>query len=194
MILNCIAVALSIYFIEVCQFQQRIVIRPSEVKPRRFYIKKFNKKSLSKNFYRIYKFIAVQSVGGAHIEDIYKNLHKVIHDKGLKKEFQTFSILLSQRHDVDVGLDYLKEKLDFEEGHIFVDILISMTESGLSSMTFQKLDHMMFQKYLSEIRLQTERVKQSYFYAVVVFTLVVVGMLLIPLIHQMVFSTNKIFI
>lgn len=156
--------------------------------------KKIKQAQLSKNFYRIYKYIAIQTSSGAYSEEIYKSLYKIVKEKTLKADLMAFSVVLMQRHDLKFSLEVLKQKFDFPEGKMFVDMLESMSGTGLSENAFRRLDQMLFQKYLSEIRAQTDKVKQIYFISVVLFTAVTVGMLLIPLIDQMMFSAKKIFV
>ncbi len=155
---------------------------------------RYKQTQLSKNFYRLYKYIAVQTAAGAYAEEIYKSLYKIVKEKALKADLMEFSVVLTQRHDLKQGLNVLKRSFDFDEGKVFADMLESMAGTGLSEDAFRRLDQMLFQKYLSEIRAQTEKVKQTYFVSVVLFTVVTVGMLLIPLIDQMLFSAKKIFI
>lgn len=149
---------------------------------------------LSKNFYRLYKYITIQVSAGSRPEDIYKSLYKIVHSKALKAELLTFSVILTQRHDIKQSLEGLKKQLDFDEGQIFVGILQSMSGTGLSSDAFMRLDHMLFQKYLSGIRAETDKVRQLYLAAVITFTAVTTCMLLFPILHQMFYSAKKIFI
>lgn len=149
---------------------------------------------LSKNFYRLYKYITIQVTAGSRPEDIYKSLYKIVHAKALKTELLKFSVILTQRHDIKQGIEGLKKQLDFDEGQIFVGILESMSGSGLSADAFMRLDHMLFQKYLSGIRAGTDKVRQLYLAAVITFTAVTTCMLLFPILHQMFYSAKKIFI
>lgn len=149
---------------------------------------------LSKNFYRLYKYITIQITAGSRPEDIYKSLYKIVNAKALKAELLQFSVILTQRHDIKESLDGLKKQFDFDEGQIFVGILESMSGTGLSADAFMRLDHMLFQKYLSNIRAGTDKVKQLYLVAVITFTAVTTCMLLFPILHQMFYSAKKIFI
>ncbi len=149
---------------------------------------------LSKNFYRLYKYITIQITAGTRPEDIYKSLYKIVNAKALKAELLQFSVILTQRHDIKQSLDGLKKRFDFDEGQIFVGILESMSGTGLSADAFMRLDHMLFQKYLSNIRAGTDKVRQLYLAAVITFTAVTTCMLLFPILHQMFYSAKKIFI
>jgi hypothetical protein len=170
-------------------------------RPRRFkgktigiHSKRKHNTELSKNFYRLYKYITIQITAGSRPEDIYKSLYKIVHAKALKAELLQFSVILTQRHDIKQSLEGLKKRFDFDEGQIFVGILESMSGTGLSADAFMRLDHMLFQKYLSGIRAGTDKVRQLYLAAVVTFTAVTTCMLLFPILHQMFYSAKKIFI
>ena len=103
------------------------------------------------------------------------------------------SALLAQTNDIEEALNYLKIKFDHEEGEILVGILKSITVSGLSQESFLRLDQMLFQKYLAQLRRDTTQIKRTYFYAIVCFTVAASMIIFIPLLEQMLNSANIIF-
>ncbi|MDN5352925.1 MAG: hypothetical protein PWQ12_1846 [Clostridiales bacterium] len=148
---------------------------------------------LSKNFYRIYKYMYVQSVAGTRTEDVFKSLHKVVTPGVLKSEMLQFSVIMAQSHDVKKALDYLRGHFRFEEGEVFISIMESVLSTGLPPETLLRLDNMLFQKYLSHLRRQTDRIKRLYLGIVIIFTIVTSTMLLFPLIDQAFRSADMIF-
>lgn len=148
---------------------------------------------LAKNFYRIYKYLYVQTASGARSEDILKSMYQIVDQVTLKKVMISMSAILAQTNDVEEALNYLRIKFNHEEGEILVGILKSITVSGLSQESFLRLDHMLFQKYLAQIRKDTTQIKRTYFYAIVCFTIAAAMIIFIPLLEQMLNSTNIIF-
>jgi hypothetical protein len=69
----------------------------------------------------------------------------------------------------------------------------SVLSTGLPPETLLRLDNMLFQKYLSHLRRQTDRIKRLYLGIVIIFTIVTSTMLLFPLIDQAFRSADMIF-
>lgn len=154
---------------------------------------RLNATLLTKNFYRIYKYLYVQTASGARSEDILKSMHQIVDQSTLKKILISMSAILAQTNDIEEALNYLKIKFDHEEGEILVGILKSITVSGLSQESFLRLDQMLFQKYLAQLRRDTTQIKRTYFYAIVCFTVAASMIIFIPLLEQMLNSANIIF-
>jgi hypothetical protein len=154
---------------------------------------RINPTLLAKNFYRIYKYLYVQTASGARPEDILKSMHQIVDHSTMKKVLIAMSAILAQTNDIEEALNYLKIKFDHEEGEILVGILKSITVSGLSQESFLRLDHMLFQKYLAQLRRDTTQIKRTYFYAIVCFTIAASMIIFIPLLEQMLNSANIIF-
>lgn len=153
-----------------------------------------NEKALIQNFYRLYKFVHLQLEVGTRKEEIYKALYKVVDAPSLKKTLFQMSVIISQSHDVCMGIDYLKSKWKYGEGQLFVSLMESMEQTYLNQQTFSRLDHVMFQKYLANIRNETERIKRQYWLLVASFTFIVTIMLLMPILSQMLYSSKQIFV
>lgn len=149
--------------------------------------------SLSKNFYRMYKYLYVQSASGSRAEDMLKSMHLVVYDKELKKALLKMSAMISQSNDVHKSLMFLKKKFNSDDGEVLIGILESIAISGLSKDAFLRLDHMLFQKYLSQLRRDTQKIKRIYFLSVLFFVIAASGIILVPLFDQMLLSTNIIF-
>ncbi|MGX8796529.1 hypothetical protein ACR6HW_10710 [Fusibacter sp. JL298sf-3] len=154
---------------------------------------KKDEKAISKNFYRLYKYIHLQISVGTRAEEIYKSLYRVVENKRLKSQLRQMSVIIAQSHDIERGIDYLKQTLTTQEGKTFVNVIDNMKGFGLAESSFMRLDHMLFQKYLSNIRNETEKIKKRYFRIVVLFTIVTTLMLLLPIINQMIVSAKNIF-
>ncbi|HSN65266.1 MAG TPA: hypothetical protein VLS94_01440, partial [Fusibacter sp.] len=148
---------------------------------------------LTKNFYRLYKYMYLQSASGSRPEELLKTLYRVVSTKKLRKSLLQMSVIISQSNDVQKALKYLRHQFNHEEGLILIGILESIAISGLSKEAFLRLDHMLFQKYLSQMRRDTTRIKRLYFYSVVCFVAAASGVLFLPLIDQMLKSANIIF-
>lgn len=153
----------------------------------------FKKNKLAKSFYRIYKYMYIQSKSGARPEEILKSLHRVLPDKKIKVIFLQMSVLISQSNDLKKGISHIKESFRNEEGILMAGILESILTNGLSSEAYFRLDQMLFQKYLTQLKEETTKTRRLYFYAVVCFVFAASGVLFLPLIDQMMKSTNLIF-
>lgn len=149
--------------------------------------------TLSKNFYRMYKYLYIQSASGSRAEDMLKSMHLVVYDKELKKTLLKMSAMISQSNDVHKSLSFLKSKFSNDDGEVLIGILESIAISGLSQDAFLRLDHMLFQKYLSQLRKDTQKIKRIYFASVLFFVLAASGIILVPLLDQMLMSANIIF-
>lgn len=153
-----------------------------------------NEKALIHNFYKLYKFIHLQLEVGTRKEEIYKALYKVVDAPSLSKTLLQMSVIISQSHDACMGIEYLKSKWKYGEGQLFVSLMESMEQSYLNQQTFSRLDHVMFQKYLANIRSETESIKRQYWLLVATFTFIVTIMLLMPILSQMLYSSKQIFV
>lgn len=172
---------------------QSILFKKHRIRPFKFdFIQKDNK-ALTRNFYRIYKYIHLQLSVGTRVEEIFKSMYRVVYNKKLKNVLFEMSVIVSHSFDVNKGIQHLKKQMNDDEGLLFISIIENMQTSGLSLKAFERLDQMLFQKYLSNIRKETQKVKRLYFKAVMVFTLVVTIMLVFPLIDQMLVSAKIIF-
>lgn len=149
--------------------------------------------ALSKNFYRLYKYMYLQSTSGSRPEDMLKSLHHVTTSRSLKRALLHMSAMISHNNDVSKAIHFLRNEFNHDDGAILVGILESVAISGLSKDAFVRLDHMLFQKYLSQLRQDTKNIGKLYFYAVVCFVIAASGVIFLPLIDQMFKSANIIF-
>lgn len=154
---------------------------------------KKREKELAKNFYRIYKYIYLQTSVGTREEDIYKSLYQVVTTPQLKSIIFQSGVAVAQSHDAEKGIEHMKKHLNCQEGLLLTQMLTHMRTSGLSLSALQRLDRLMFQKYIQYIRGETEAVKQKCFYAIVLMTLAITLLILAPLVHQMIRSIHLIF-
>lgn len=155
--------------------------------------KRPSEKALSKGFYRIYKFIHLQCAVGTRSEDIYKQIYRVAANKAIEKPLLEMAVIVSQSHDVERGIGHLKTYFKHDAGEMFIGILENMQSVKFSNQAFERLDHLLFQKYLAGIRVETQKIKRMYFSVILILTVVTTLMLLIPLIDQMLFSAKQIF-
>ena len=172
---------------------QSLVLKVSFKKPLYMMLSKQSQTELTKNFYRLYKYMYLQSASGSRPEELLKTLYRVVSTKKLRKSLMQMSVIISQSNDVQKALKYLRHQFNHEEGLILIGILESIAISGLSKEAFLRLDHMLFQKYLSQMRRDTSRIKRLYFYSVFCFVAAASGVLFLPLIDQMLKSANIIF-
>lgn len=156
-------------------------------------LKKSHRLKRSKNYYRLYKYMYLQASSGARAEDMLKQLHRITDEMALKKYLLHMSVMITQSSDVFGAISYLKKQLKDEDGILFIGILETLSMTGLSHDVFIRLDHMLFQKYLSQLRDETRRIKKRYFFAVLCFVIAASGALLMPLMNQMFISANMIF-
>lgn len=156
-------------------------------------LKKNHRLKRSKNYYRLYKYMYLQASSGARAEDMLKQLHRITEEVSLKNHLLHMSVMLTQSSDLFSAIGYLKKHIKDEDGVLFIGILETLSATGLSHDVFIRLDHMLFQKYLSQLRDETRRIKKLYFYSVLCFVITASGALLMPLLNQMFVSADMIF-
>ena len=149
--------------------------------------------ALVKNFYRIYKYLYVQTNSGTRAEDILKNMYQMVSDKVLRKALLQMAAIITQSNDVHKAISSFKKSIKHEDGDVLVGILESITMTGLSKESFMRLDQMLFQKYLTQMRRDTRQIRKMYFFAVVCFVVAASGLLFFPLMDQMLKSAHIIF-
>ena len=88
--------------------------------------------ALVKNFYRIYKYLYVQTCSGTRAEDILKNMYQMVSDKALRKSLLQMAAIITQSNDVHKAISTFKKSIKHEDGDILVGILESITMTGLS--------------------------------------------------------------
>ncbi|GAU77865.1 hypothetical protein [Fusibacter sp. 3D3] len=147
----------------------------------------------TQSFYKIYKYLQIQLETGARSEEIFKSLYRIVDYPKFKAKLLQFSVIISQSHDIQMGLSYLKSELKDQEGKLFINITENLAAAGGEQETFSRLNHLLFQKYLSNIRENTKKIKRMYLYSVIVFTVLVSVMLMMPIMDQMLKSTQMIF-
>ena len=147
----------------------------------------------TQSFYKIYKYLQIQLETGARSEDIFKSLYRVVAYPKFREKLLQFSVIISQSHDIQRGLTYLKSELKDQEGKLFINITENLALAGGEEETFSRLNHLLFQKYLSNIRENTKKIKRMYLYSVILFTVLVSLMLMMPIIDQMLKATQTIF-
>lgn len=154
---------------------------------------KQSKNKLAKHFYRLYKYLYLQTSSGARAEEMLKNLHRIALDSHLKKSLLQMSVIISQSNDIGVGLDYLRKVFKGEDGLMLIGILENVSICGLTDDAFLRLDHMLFQKYLAQLQRETKAIKNRYFLSVTCFVIAASSIIFIPLLDQMMRSANIIF-
>lgn len=154
---------------------------------------KYSKDKLAKHFYRMYKYLYLQTSSGARAEEMLKNLYRIVSDYHLRKSLLQMSVVISHSNDVGVGLDYLRKVFRGEDGLMLIGILENISISGLSNDAFLRLDHMLFQKYLAQLQRETKVIKKRYFLSVTCFVIAASSIIFIPLLDQMMRSANIIF-
>lgn len=155
--------------------------------------RKHSKDKLAKHFYRMYKYLYLQTSSGARAEEILKTLYQIVSDSHLRKSLLHMSVVITHSNDVGVGLDYLRKVFKGEDGLMLIGILENISRSGLSNDAFLRLDHMLFQKYLAQLQRETKEIKRKYFLSVTCFVIAASSIIFIPLLDQMMRSANIIF-
>ena len=148
---------------------REIKCKPLKFRFTRRALKKSHRLKRSKNYYRLYKYMYLQASSGARAEDMLKQLHRITEEKTLKKHLLHMSVMITQSSDLYGAIGYLKKQLKDEDDILFIGILETLSITGLSHDVFVRLDHMLFQKYLSQLRDETRRIKKLYFFAVLCF-------------------------
>ncbi len=153
-----------------------------------------NKKALSRDLFRIYQYVSLQSHSGMPPADLYKTLYKVAETDFMKRTLLNLSAVTSQSHDLRKGIEAIRHHFAFEEGEVFIHLLETQVETGYGLASIQKLDKLMFQKYMSYLKDETTQIKKKYLRGLAIFSLVTTMMLLMPLLYQMFISAKMIFI
>jgi hypothetical protein len=150
--------------------------------------KNIKRTEFSKQLYRIYKYLYLQSSSGMRGEDIIKSLHRIISKQPLK-----MSATVAQTHDIAFAIQQFRKHFNEEDGEMLMSIFETMRLSGLSKEAYMRLDQMMFQKYLIQMGRDTQRIRRYYFYAVTSFIFAACLLLFLPIVDQMMKSAEIIF-
>ncbi|MCA0384952.1 MAG: hypothetical protein LCH34_05045 [Firmicutes bacterium] len=154
---------------------------------------KLKRTEFSKQLYRIYKYLYLQSSSGMRGEDIIKSLHRIIYKQPLKDLLLKMSATVAQTHDIAYAIQQFRRHFNEEDGEMLMSIFETMRLSGLSKEAYMRLDQMMFQKYLIQMGRDTQRIRRLYFYAVTSFIIAACLLLFLPIVDQMMKSAEIIF-
>jgi hypothetical protein len=155
--------------------------------------KRLKRTEFSKQLYRIYKYLYLQSSSGMRGEDIIKSLHRIIYKQPLKDLLLKMSATVAQTHDIAYAIQQFRRHFNEEDGEMLMSIFETMRLSGLSKDAYMRLDQMMFQKYLIQMGRDTQRIRRLYFYAVTSFIIAACLLLFLPIVDQMMKSAEIIF-
>lgn len=144
-------------------------------------------------YYRLYKYLYVQSISGFRVEESLKSLYRICNHRGMKKVLRTMSAFIASEGDVERSIDYLREQLEENTGALFITVVEGMAHRGMNPQSLQRMDQLLFQKHLISMRDQVKKQKRNYFKAVLCFTVAVGGMIILPMIEQMFASLSYIF-
>lgn len=106
---------------------------------------KLKRTEFSKQLYRIYKYLYLQSSSGMRGEDIIKSLHRIIYKQPLKDLLLKMSATVAQTHDIAYAIQQFRRHFNEEDGEMLMSIFETMRLSGLSKEAYMRLDQMMFQ-------------------------------------------------
>ncbi len=154
---------------------------------------KLKRTEFSKQLYRIYKYLYLQSSSGMRGEDIIKSLHRIIYKQPLKDLLLKMSATVAQTHDIAYAIQQFRRHFNEEDGEMLMSIFETMRLSGLSKEAYMRLDQMMFQKYLIQMGRDTQRIRRLYFCAVTSFIIAASLLLFLPIVDQMMKSAEIIF-
>lgn len=144
-------------------------------------------------YYRLYKYMYLQSKIGMRVEDTISNLHNITEDKVLKSVLKEMAIVLSHSNDISRAAKYLRSAIKGEGSMLFINIIENSARTGLSADSMRRLDGMLFQKYVIDIKNRTKKIKRKYFWASFAFCSSIFLAIFLPMIDQMIRSLALIF-
>lgn len=144
-------------------------------------------------YYRLYKYIYLQSKIGARPFDTLCRLHRVCTDRNLRNVMFEMSVIISHSNDIDRGVEFIRKALRGDGSLLFISIIENSTKTGFSTDAMRRLDGMLFQKYILEIKASVKKKKRRYFWASLMFCSAVFVAIFMPTLSQMVESLKLIF-
>ncbi len=148
---------------------------------------------INRNFYKIFKYLFIQSDSGIHPEVTIRSIYKVADHPEVKRRLVKFSSLLAKKNQEKEAFEYLNKA--FKEGQVnyYVEIMERFYHHYVTRESLRHIDQLLFQKYLSTIRLESKKIERRYIYMVVIYTAQITLFLLLPLLQQMIVSVQGIF-
>lgn len=159
-------------------------------------IKRINNRKLifKENGYKIYRFLFNQISSGVRINDAIKNIYEVVEHPELKNNLIKFSALYTQTLNIDLALDFLKTNYTGIDINNLSMAIKQGIRTGDNLDIIKRQEELMFHKYISYIRLITDLKKKYYLIIVLMFTIIIVLMISIPIIMNLLSTTETIFI
>lgn len=149
---------------------------------------------LSKNIYKIYKYLHNQVSSGVKITDAIKTIFEVIEDRDIREVLVLFAARYELTMDSNASLEEFKSNFDLKE----VDTLCLAVKQGIDTGDNREIlarqEDLMFKKYFNYIQAETDSCRTKSILVVGLFTSVVVLMIGIPLINDIIQAVDSIFI
>lgn len=146
------------------------------------------------NGYKIFKFILNQLSSGVLISDTIKSMYMVVTDTKLKSCLIDVSAYFIQTSDIVLSLDILKSQYRGIEVDTLCIAISQGMDTGKNLETMERMEVLLFKKYVFHIKRETESKRHLSFFAVLLFCAIVVLMLSIPMLLDIFDAFNKIFI
>lgn len=144
--------------------------------------------------YKIFKFLINQISSGILIGDAIQGIHRIVLDSHLKKTLIHMAALYHQTNDIQLALKALEQEYKGEEVNALCSVLYQGLQSGTHSDTLEKMENLLFKKYLFFIKYETKLRKRRSILSVLLYCVIIVLMVSIPMILDMLDALDKIFI
>lgn len=160
----------------------------------RRYQKNYNQRIIKLYGYKIFKFIINQVSSGIKIGDAIQGLHHIVMEPKLKETLIHMAAIYHQTNEINLALDTLRKSYDGEEVESLCTALQQGLQSGTQAEMLEKMESMLFKKYLFFIKYETQLRKRRSVLAVLAYCIVIVLMISIPMVLDMFDALDEIFI
>ncbi len=156
--------------------------------------KAYEKKGAIKYYgYKIFKFIINQLSSGITVREAIISMYLVVDNKSLRKSLVDVGAYYSKTNDIKRALDILKEDYYSLEVDTLSMAIKEAVNTGSNYETLNKVEEMLFKKYINQINLETEYRRKRSVFAVLLFSLIIVCMVSIPVLFDLRNALNSIF-
>lgn len=161
----------------------------------------FHKKSTIKrknkvlNFYgyKIFKFLINQISSGILVTDAIQSMYMIVSDDALRGCLVDLSATYSQTNNLNQALQVLRSSYKGDEVDAICIAIEQAIYSGSNPETLEKMEALLFKKYIYFIRNETKLRKRRSILSVFYFCMVIILLISIPMFMDIIKAYNQIF-
>jgi len=151
-------------------------------------------KKFEKHTYIIYKYLNNQISAGMRVADAIKSVYMIVTDKDIRSALVDLASRFELTNDIDACLLEFKQRFECEAAETLAVALKQGIETGNNSNIIARQEKKMFNRFIHQVKLETDMAKFRSFCAITMFCAIISIMVLIPLINDIKSSLSQILI